>query len=615
MNGAPVRPEVYIMTSLIVVFLMFSAALSVAEPPEQAVGVPRYRSIVLDGDISALEYPLNQLSEDWGKLYAAHDGSRMAIGIVLGNNYRSVDVLFNTGDLSSTVLNINTVRYSVNRSGVLKYYYGSVNRWVEVKTEYSSLKVANRTSYWVVELLIDLEDLNIVPNHEKTIGFAVIISGDMFNYSWPRDALSKNPSTWGRIYSPDNWATRIDLQLDTIVNTRSIIAGSNLTLTATIINMGDAQIPDYRITVMLDNALLLNATGSSLRLRTPLGKMDSVSYRINITSMVEGTHMIKVNVTGLGVYYDSDEKNNVKTEIFEVRYARIEVATNEIATGSFIAGIMIEFDGRNQTTTEEDEKVVFYSPAGEKTLKVQGIYSPFERLRYVFTRWSINNEVFSENPEIMVKISGDMKLKTEYRKEHLVKISFVDKDNGLLPPLSYACILPNNTGYVGSLNSLWLTSGNLIITMVNYSGVNVLEEAKIYSIYEPEDITIPCRVCDGTLKVLDPLSIPVDGAEVIVIFANGTRIKYVTSSDGIVNIYSIPGGKVTITVNNLGYSMSIEANFLEKREIIAKIPMSLSVVVIILVIMVILVTLIVYKVFLKKGPPPKKTTEYEFEEI
>lgn len=607
MNKFRTRPTAYVTFILLITAFFLTFFLPVRVSGEPVINVPLYKSPTIDGTVSAGEYPPGELVSSWGKLYATHDANRLILGITLQSTCRKIDLLFNKGSLNSTVLTVSTVRYSVNRSGVLEYYYGQGEKWIESSTSDVSLSVVNGTTSWTIEIAILLSKLDVFPNTERTLGFAIIVSETAFNYSWPGTVSLKNPSTWGIISSPDNWATRNDICLETTLDRRSIIAGSNVTLVLILTNRGDAAIPDYRISITLDNVLITNSTGSQLGLKIPLEKTDRIRYEKKIVNVANGTHTLKVNITGLGIYHDADNENNARTESFTARYAEIEV--------SGIPGVTVEFEDESQTIPDEGN-IMFYSTIGRKTISIQEVYSPFQGLRYVFTKWTYDSSI-AQTPELVINVDGDLTLTAEHKREYSVNLSFVDKDNAPFTPLFYVCKLTNNTDYNGTLRNLWMVSGDLKISEVNYGGVNVLDETRVYSVYEPKEIRIPCQIVGGSVKIVDPFSMPIQGAELTAVFLNNTQAKYVTGPDGTVSINKVAGGKIKLTVTNIGYSTTVEVDFLSEKEISITIPMSLNIVLVILGAMSVIAIILVYKVFWRreKKPAPRRKEEYEFEEL
>ncbi|MCX8183220.1 MAG: carboxypeptidase-like regulatory domain-containing protein, partial [Crenarchaeota archaeon] len=219
-------------------------------------------------------------------------------------------------------------------------------------------------------------------------------------------------------------------------------------------------------------------------------------------------------------------------------------------------------------------------------------------------------------PELVLTVEGDLKLTAEYKKEYLVNLSFVDKDNAPLQPFFYVCTLPNNTVFNGTLRGFWTIGGDLRLTMVKYAGLNVLDEAKIIYVNEPKVIRVLCNVVSGSIKVVDPFSMPIEGAELKAVFTNNTQAKYVTGSGGTVNISRVAGGELTLTVTNLGYSATFKVSFLTERQVIVRIPMSLNVVLIIVGVFLIMVAIILFKILKgRERLAPRKAEEYEFEEL
>jgi len=596
--------------------LLILVAILIANPHihvacrEPEISIPLYKPPNIDGTISAGEYPVNQIDYTWVKLYAVHDSNKIVFGIVLIDDCKRLEILFNTGTPEATSISVSTLRYAVNRSGTIEYYYGAGGKWVSSPVENVPLKVSNKTTTWVIELSIPLESINVYPNIERKLGFALIALGKTANYSWPLEASLYNPSTWGVISSPDNWATKNDISLEVYLNGESIIAGSNVTLIALITNAGDAPIPDYLIQIWLDSQLIENSTASKLGLKTPLEKSEQIRYEKNITNIAVGNHMVKVNVTGIGVFYDFNYKNNFGSKSLSAKYAKIEVLGTP--------GVSISLNGNNQTISEEGN-IILESTAGVKKISTEEVYNPSEGLRYVFVEWRYGSSVFKTR-EISIDVKGDLTLELEHRKEYLVKLSFVDKDNNPIEPSFYECIFPNNTRYNGTLNNLWLTSGSLSIISVGYAGMNVLEEIKKYDLYGSEEIIIQCNVLSGTIRVVDPFSTPVSGAEVSVTFLNGTSKKYVTDSNGAIDLKKVGKGKAKLTISHMGYSTVLDIDFSKEREVTIKIPVSLNTLLIVVaaisIVVVVVLKIFSHKIFGKEKRRAQVTREeYEFEEI
>jgi hypothetical protein len=595
------------MLVLLIIMLPPAGFLTLSVSAELELSIPLYRNPRVDGAVSTGEYPVEQLNLSWVKAYAVHNNSHLFFAMVLSNACRTVDLLFNTGVLNSSVLTVSTTRYAVNRSGVLKYFYGHGEDWIEEPAGSVLLKVVNGTVSWTMELAIPLSKLDVYPNSRRTLGFALVASGAGVNYSWPFNTVPRNPSTWGAVSSPDNWATKCDIALEGVyLDKKSLIAGSNLTLILVLRNSGDAAIPDYLVTIMIDDVLLVNATGSQLGLKTPMVEDDWVRYERLVPSVPEGSHVVKAWVKALNVFHDSNEDNNFGEAGFTAKYAEIRVFGTP--------GVTVSLDNESRTISDETG-VVFYVTSGVKTLRVQEIHCPSEGLRYVFTRW-VRDGSTTFSPELVLTVDGDIRLTAEHRKEYLVNLSFVDRDNAPLTPSFYVCTLANNTVYNGTLRSIWTTAGDLRLTMVKYGGLNVLDEARVEQVSEPKAVRVSCNVVSGSVRVVDPFSMPIEGAELRVIFMNNTQAKYVTGPGGAVDISRVAGGELTVTVTNLGYSATVKLSFLTEREATIRIPMSMNVVLIIIGVFSIVLAIIVFKILRgRERPAPRKTEEYEFEEL
>ncbi|MEM3079715.1 MAG: hypothetical protein QXF21_05290, partial [Thermoproteota archaeon] len=152
------------MVILLLIMFLASGHLSPRVSAEPELSIPLYKNPKIDGVVSVDEYPVEQLSLPWGRAYAVHNDSYLFFAIVLNNACRTVDLLFNTGVLNSTVLTVSTTRYAVNRSGVLRYLYGHGEEWLEEPAGNAILKVVNGTVSWTVELAIPLSRLDVYHN-------------------------------------------------------------------------------------------------------------------------------------------------------------------------------------------------------------------------------------------------------------------------------------------------------------------------------------------------------------------------------------------------------------------------------------------------------------------
>ncbi|MBO3754760.1 MAG: hypothetical protein FGF53_07805, partial [Candidatus Brockarchaeota archaeon] len=161
-------------TILLIIMLVAAVYLPLRVSAEPELSIPLYRSPRIDGVVSAGEYPVEQLSLPWGKAYTVHNDSYLFFALVLNNACRTVDLLFNAGVLNSTVLTVSTTRYAVNRSGVLRYFYGHGEEWLEEAAGNIVLRVVNGTVSWTIELAIPLSKLDVYPNTPRTLGFALI---------------------------------------------------------------------------------------------------------------------------------------------------------------------------------------------------------------------------------------------------------------------------------------------------------------------------------------------------------------------------------------------------------------------------------------------------------
>ncbi|HTY75192.1 MAG TPA: carboxypeptidase regulatory-like domain-containing protein, partial [Candidatus Nanoarchaeia archaeon] len=72
----------------------------------------------------------------------------------------------------------------------------------------------------------------------------------------------------------------------------------------------------------------------------------------------------------------------------------------------------------------------------------------------------------------------------------------------------------------------------------------------------PLNETVPTRVYEVKLVVIDAFGIPISSAKVTCTLANGTQVKATTDSQGTVNLQLIPIGENYAAASNFGMSAS-----------------------------------------------------------
>ena len=137
----------------------------------------------------------------------------------------------------------------------------------------------------------------------------------------------------------------------------------------------------------------------------------------------------------------------------------------------------------------------------------------------------------------------------------------------------------NQTQAVNGLGA-WLDSGsNFTIPDVTYEGANVAPSPQTrYSATGPENITLDALVYDATVKVTDPLGLPVGGAQVEMTLANGTVLAGATDGNGAFVASDIPLGTFTAKVTNLGMSTKVAGDASKGVVIRTKVLLSMALV-------------------------------------
>ena len=133
--------------------------------------------------------------------------------------------------------------------------------------------------------------------------------------------------------------------------------------------------------------------------------------------------------------------------------------------------------------------------------------------------------------------------------------------------------------------TLWLDAGSSFrIVGVLWQDVDVKpSQSAIYKVEMPSTLTVNTRIFDAEIRVLDALGIPISGASVSVVFANGTTILSQTGSDGKLVLRMIPLGTFKATVSNLGVAQqaAVDASLQNRLEV--RLPMSYPILTLIIV--------------------------------
>jgi len=161
-------------------------------------------------------------------------------------------------------------------------------------------------------------------------------------------------------------------------------------------------------------------------------------------------------------------------------------------------------------------------------------------------------------------ISGPTSLVFNAATQDLVVLQFRDSTGTDKIAPSSVQIEPEGSTVVVSVPStgVWLDNGTRFqIYRVEWESADVKPAVQtIYTVNGPLNQTVLNRVYNGKIVAKDYLGVPVSGAKVSVILANGTTITSTTGSDGSVALHEIPIGTYTATVAYLGTATSIDGD-------------------------------------------------------
>jgi hypothetical protein len=177
---------------------------------------------------------------------------------------------------------------------------------------------------------------------------------------------------------------------------------------------------------------------------------------------------------------------------------------------------------------------------------------------------SVTNGSSGEFTTPGLTIDGPTSLVFNAATQDLVVLQFRDSTGtGTIAPSSVQ-IEPEGSAVVVTVPSTgaWLDNGTRFqIYGVEWESADVKPAGQtIYTVNGPLNQTVLDRVYSGTIVVKDYLGLPISGARVSVILANGTTIASTTGSNGSVALHEIPVGTYTATIAYLGTTTSIDGN-------------------------------------------------------
>lgn len=160
---------------------------------------------------------------------------------------------------------------------------------------------------------------------------------------------------------------------------------------------------------------------------------------------------------------------------------------------------------------------------------------------------------------VSLKMNGPETVTVNSATQYYVSFKVTDSSGSReITPADLQIIVNNQVQDVKGL-SAWLDNGTTFtVSKLTYEGVDVkpLPQTE-YVVTGPSTVTLEARVYNATLKLTDFLGLPVAGAKVSLILANGTTITGLTGGDGTFVAASIPLGNFSGTVSNLGLTVKV----------------------------------------------------------
>jgi hypothetical protein len=134
--------------------------------------------------------------------------------------------------------------------------------------------------------------------------------------------------------------------------------------------------------------------------------------------------------------------------------------------------------------------------------------------------------------------------------QYLVMFAFNDSTGTQTLTPTVLQLEVNSTNVIVPQYSIWLTQETPFqIGSVVWQDAEVAPTPPItYTVNEPLNLTVLCRVFNATLQVTDTSGKPLTGAQVNVTLANQTTVEAITGADGLVALQLIPQGPFNATV-------------------------------------------------------------------
>ncbi|HEX7318965.1 MAG TPA: Ig-like domain-containing protein [bacterium] len=117
-------------------------------------------------------------------------------------------LMFDSLNNADTLPNVDDFTCSMKRNGTRASQHGNGTGWANDSTWGWNSAVTASTNGYVVEYSVAFRKAGLSFGQPKILGFSVeIINTNLSTVLWPDSAINMNPSTWGDLFSPDNWGS------------------------------------------------------------------------------------------------------------------------------------------------------------------------------------------------------------------------------------------------------------------------------------------------------------------------------------------------------------------------------------------------------------------------
>jgi hypothetical protein len=355
--------------------------------------------------------------------------------------------------------------------------------------------------------------------------------------------------------------------------------GTEAQISAILIDSKQKPLPGQTINFYLDDVLI----GSSI---TDQSGTASIRY----TPRNPGTYTLKAIFSGSKNYDSSSSTEPVVIAAFS-----ITVVT------PFTNAPIVTVDG-NQFTTDDYGKVEVQVNSGLHTITVQEYYSISPGIRAKFVKWTDG----TQSTSVTIDVSSDLTLSAQYKRQYLISFVFQDATGTqTITPDSMTSVSPDGSLVTfTNYSSLWLDEGQWTISSIVWKGTRVeLDSYKTLPINAPTELNVRCAVYDVTVTVQDVFGFKIVGAQVKMTLPYGDVREQTTDKTGTALFTSVPRGKFSISVTNIGFTTTLDGDASLKNEVTIVVPVSTNVLAVGIIIIAMLGTIIYLK--FRKRPPER----------